>query len=83
MRTKVRAATAIRLGLSASKQIGQFGEIHRQPPGFVLGQHIGSRASAGLFLEVKIAKLLSVLVADDEAGVVYVLDGPGRRKAGN
>ena len=47
----------------------------------VLGEQTGSRASAGLLFEVEIAKPLSVLVADDEASVVYFLDGPGRREA--
>jgi len=39
------------------------------------------RRGAGLLLIIEIAELLSVLVADDEADVAHLVDGPGRREA--
>ena len=51
------------------KQLRQLGEVDLQPARLVPREQIGSRAPAGLLLIVEIAELLSVLVADDEAGV--------------
>jgi hypothetical protein len=39
------------------------------------------RASPRLILEVHVGKRLSVVIADDEAGVVMFLNGPRRREA--
>ena len=63
------------------KQLRQLGEVDLQPARLVPREQIGSRAPAGLLLIVEIAELLSVLVADDEAGVIHLVDGPGRREA--
>jgi hypothetical protein len=46
----------------------------------VLGQQIGGHAPAGLILEIKIEKPLAILVPDDEASVVHLIDCPGRRE---
>ncbi len=39
------------------------------------------RAPTELLLEIEIPQRLPVVVADDEAGVVVLLDHPGRREA--
>ena len=66
------------------QQLRHLGEIDRQPPRLVLGEQIGRRASAGLDLIVEIAKLLSVLVADDEANIIHssIVQGGGKRRGG-
>jgi len=46
-----------------------------------LGEQIGRHAPARLLLIVEIAQLLSVLIADDEAGVVHLVDRPRQREA--
>jgi hypothetical protein len=50
-------------------------------PGLVAGEQLGRRAASRLILEVNVGERLAAVVADDEAGV-GLLDGPGRREAG-
>ena len=54
--------------------------VDRHPPRLVLGEQFGREAPTGLVLEVEIRQCLSILVADDEAGVVVLLDRPRRRE---
>jgi hypothetical protein len=58
-------------------------EVPHDTPRLVLGEQIGRRASAGLFLEVKIAERLPVVIADDEAGsfASSSVHGGGKRRA--
>jgi hypothetical protein len=65
----------------AAQQLRQLSEVRRHAAGLVLGERLGRRAPAGLFLEVKVAERLPGAVADDEASVVRLIDRPGRRKA--
>ena len=64
----------------ADQQVKQLGEVNRQSPRLVLGPQIGGRAPAGLILELEIGKLQSVLVTDDEADIVHLVDRPRRRE---
>ena len=63
------------------QQVRQLGEVRRHAPHLVAGQQLGRRAATGLLLEIEISERLTVLVADDEARVVVLLDGPRRREA--
>jgi hypothetical protein len=64
-----------------SQKTWQLGEVYSDPPSLVLGEQVGRRASARLVLEVEIAERLTVLVADDEAGVVVLFERSRRREA--
>ena len=57
------------------------GEVYRHAAGLVAGEQLGRRAPSGLVLEIEVAERLSILVTDDEAGVVLLFDRPGRREA--
>jgi hypothetical protein len=47
----------------------------------ILGHEISRRSAPGLFLVIHIRKRAPVPVLHNEAGVVMVFDGPGRREA--
>jgi hypothetical protein len=47
----------------------------------MLGEQLGRRAPAGLFLEIEIGERLPGIVADDQAGVVVLFDRPRWREA--
>src|ERR1700691_6063565 len=59
----------------------QLGEVDRHPPRLLLGEQIGRLAPAGFFLDIEIAEPFPIVVANNEAGVVVLLDGRGRREA--
>jgi hypothetical protein len=70
------------LNLSPStQQILQLGEDRRYPPRLVLGEQLGGRAASRLPLEIDVSERLPVGVADDEAGVVHLVERPRRREA--
>jgi hypothetical protein len=45
-------------------------------PGFVLGEQFGCRRVAPLVLEIDIGQRVAVVILDDEAGIVRLIDGP-------
>jgi len=51
------------------------------PSRLVPAQQIGRRPPLWFIVEIEIAKRHSALIADDEACVVMVFDGPGWREA--
>jgi hypothetical protein len=57
-------------------QLRQLRNIRCNPSRFKAGEQIGSRAPAGVTLEIYVSERLPVLVADDEACAVRFLDGP-------
>ena len=59
----------------------QLGEVHRHPPRLIPGEQLCRRSAAGLILEIEIRQRLPGVVADDETGVVGLLDRPGREAA--
>ena len=65
----------------SAQQLRQLGEVCRRPPRLVAGEQLRRRSPTGLVLEVEVAERLPGAVADDEAGVVVLLDRPGRREA--
>jgi hypothetical protein len=62
------------------QQLRQFRNVGRNAPGFVAGEQIGSRAPAGIVLEIDECQRLRVAVAHDEAWL-SLFDCPGRREA--
>ena len=64
-----------------ARKVPILGEVRRQPPRLVPGEQLGRLAPTRLVLEVETPKRLPVRVADDEAGVVRLMERPGRRKA--
>ena len=79
------------LGLDHTKQISeqvsraliamQFGEVDRHPPRIVPGEQLAADRRPRLILEIEIAQGLPGAVTDDEAGIVRLVDRPGRRKS--
>jgi hypothetical protein len=61
-------------------QSRQLGDVGGDSPDFVACEQIGSRATAGLILEIEVSERRPDAVLHDEAGAV-VLDGPRRREA--
>jgi hypothetical protein len=84
-RTVVHCAPATSSRLACrrrpAQQLRQLGEVRRHATRLVLGQQVRRRTSSGLVLEVEVAERLSVLVAEDEARIVVLLDDPRRREA--
>jgi hypothetical protein len=62
-------------------QLGQFGDVDGDAPGFISGQQAGSRPPSRLLLIVDVAQCLPVGVPDDEAGAV-VFDSPMGEESG-
>jgi hypothetical protein len=60
----------------------QLGEVRRHAARLVPGEQLGRRAPTGLVLEIEIAERLPGAVADNEAGVVRLLDRPGPAESG-
>ena len=58
----------------------QLGDVDGDAPRFVLGQQVRRSASARLVLEVDIGQRVAVVIADDEAGMVRLIDGPRWRE---
>jgi hypothetical protein len=54
--------------LRLAQQIGQLRDVRSNPPRLVFGEQLGRRASAGLFLVIKIAELLAAAVLHDKGG---------------
>ena len=67
--------------VSPLQQVRQLGEVDRHAARLILGQQVGGGASARLLLEIEIAERLPVLVTDDEAGVVGLVDSPITQRA--
>jgi len=67
--------------LLLAQQLRQLGDVCGDAPRLVAGEQLGRRAASRLILEVNVGERLAAVVADDEAGV-GLLDGPGRREAG-
>jgi len=65
--------------LRLAQQLRQLGDVHGNPSRLILAEQLGGRASAGLILEIDIGKLLSVAVADNEAGGL-LFSGPRWRE---
>ena len=66
--------------VGSAQQLRHLGEARRHPLGLVLGEQLGSRAPTGLVLEIEIAQRLPGRIADNEAGVVCLIDRPWRRE---
>ncbi len=64
-----------------AQHLRQLGEVRRHSSRLVASEQLGRRSPAGLILEVEIGERLPGTVADDEAGVVRLIDRPGRREA--
>ena len=47
-------------------QLRQLGDVRSDAPRLVAGEQIGSRAPAGVTLEIDVGERLTVLVADDD-----------------
>ena len=62
---KTRTRRRVLLG----KQLRQLRDIDRNPPRLIFAQQFGGRAPAGLILEIYVGELLTVVVADNKAGV--------------
>ena len=60
---------------------GNLAKLTAMRPGFVAREQIGGRASAGVTLEIYVRERLAVVVLDDEAGGVCLLNVPRRREA--
>jgi hypothetical protein len=71
-----------RLILRPSQQPRQLRNIGRDSAGLLARQQIGRRAAAGVALEIRTLKgeRLAVVVLDDEAGGVCLLNVPRRRE---
>jgi hypothetical protein len=65
---------------ASTQQLRQLGDIRRDPPRLILTEQLGCRSSPRLVLEINIGELLSVVIADDKTGGLF-LDRPRRRKA--
>ena len=63
-----------------AQQPRQLGEVRRNAPGLIARQQVSRRAAAGLLLVVDIRERLAILILDDEAGGVCLIDGPWRRE---
>jgi hypothetical protein len=63
------------------QQLRQLGDVGGYPAGLVAGEQIGGRAASWPVLIIHIRKRLAAAVLHDEASVVVVFDGPGRREA--
>ena len=62
-------------------QLRQLRDIRCNPLRVVAGEQISGRAPARITLEIHVGERVPVLVADDEAGVVHLVDRPRRREA--
>ena len=56
-------------------------DIHRNPPRFVAGEQLARCTAAGLFLDMNIGERLPIVVLDDEASGVRLLNVPRRWEA--
>ena len=63
-----------------TQQLGQAGNVRRDAPCLIAREQTGSRAPAGLILEIDEGQRLLFRVPDDEARLSF-FDRPGRREA--
>ena len=59
----------------------QRGEVRCDAARLVAGKQLGSSASPRLILEIDIRQRVTVVILDDEAGIVGLIDSPWRREA--
>ena len=64
-----------------AQQFRLLGDVASDPPRVDVGRQVRRGAPAGLLLEVDIGERVAVLVFDDEAGDVRLLNVPRRREA--
>jgi hypothetical protein len=64
-------------GMDSARQVVMAGRLERNPPCLVFSKQFRRRSPPGLLLEIDIGKLLLVVVAHDEAGVVELAAGSG------
>jgi len=66
------------------QQLRQLGDVHGDAPRLVAGEQVRCRAPPRLLLEIDIGERLPVGVADDEAGIVNLVERPrcGKRRGG-
>ena len=62
-------------------QLRKLGDVGRDAPRFVSGHQIGRRSAPWFFLVIHLRERVAVPVLHDEARIVVVVDGPGRREA--
>ena len=61
-------------------KLRQLGDIHRDPPSFILAEQLSRGSATGLILVIDIGELLPAVILHDEGGI-NVLDRPARREA--
>jgi hypothetical protein len=66
----------------AAQQVGQLGDVGGDAPGFVAGEQVGSRAPAGVTLEVDVGNRLTLLslTMKQEAFASSMSHGGGKRR---
>jgi hypothetical protein len=75
-------AMDIGLGLARPPhQFRQLSNIRRDPPSLILCHEICRRPTSRFLLAVNVSERVAPVVLHDEARIVMVFDGPGRREA--
>ena len=71
----------MRLHFSRPNKVWQLGDVGRDAACFVFGQQIRSSATPRLILGNRHGQRLTVVILDDEAGIIRLIDGPWWREA--